>query len=68
MLRFRISNMGCGGCAKGVAAALREIDPAAQTTFDLDAREVRIATALNDANRFDAALRAAGWKSERLSD
>jgi copper chaperone CopZ len=27
MLRFRISNMGCGGCAKGVAAALREIDP-----------------------------------------
>jgi hypothetical protein len=45
-----------------------DLDPAAQTTFDLDAREVRIATALNDANRFDAALRAAGWKSERLSD
>lgn len=66
MLRFRISNMGCGGCAKGVAAALREIDPAAQTTFDLDAREVSITTALNDADRFDAALRAAGWKSERL--
>lgn len=66
MLRFRISNMGCGGCAKGVAAALREIDPAAQATFDLDAREVTVATALTEAGRFDAALRAAGWKSERL--
>ena len=42
MLRFRISNMGCSGCAKGVAKALREVDPIAQTTFDLDAREVRI--------------------------
>ena len=66
MLRFRISNMGCGRCAKGVAAALREIDPAAQTTFDLDAREVSIATTLADSDRFDAALRAAGWKSEGL--
>ena len=66
MLRFRISNMGCGGCAKGVAAALREIDPAAQATFDLGAREVTVATALSDTDRFDAALRASGWKSERL--
>ena len=52
--------------ALGTAARDREIDPAAQTTFDLDAREVSITTALNDADRFDAALRAAGWKSERL--
>jgi len=57
MLRFRISNMGCDGCAKGVTAVLREIDPAAQTTFDLDACGVTVATALNDADRFDAVLR-----------
>ena len=66
MLRFRISNMSCGGCAKGVAAALREVDPIAQTMFDLNAREVSVATALTDADRFDAALRASGWKFERL--
>ena len=66
MLRFRISNLSCGGCAKGVAAALREVDPIAQTMFDLNAREVTVATALTDADRFDAALRASGWKSERL--
>lgn len=67
MLRFRISNMGCSGCAKGVAAVLRDVDPNAQPTFDLDAREVSIATALTDADRFAAALHASGWKSERLS-
>ena len=68
MLRFRISNMGCGGCAKGVAAVLREVDPSAEATFDLDAREVSVATALNDAARFTTALHASGWKSERLSN
>ena len=67
MLRFRISNMGCGGCAKGVAAVLRDVDPNAQPTFDLATREVSIATALNDADRFTEALHASGWKSERLS-
>mgnify|MGYP001216136376 CR=1 FL=1 len=66
MLRFRISNMSCGGCAKGVAAALREGGPIAQTMFGLNAREVPVATALTDADRFDAALRASGWKFERL--
>lgn len=67
MLRFRISNMGCGGCAKGVAAVLRDVDPAAKATFNLDAREVSVATALNDPDRFAAALHASGWKSERLA-
>lgn len=67
MLRFRISNMGCGGCAKGVAAVFREVDPSAQATFDLDAREVSVATALHDAERFTTALQASGWRSEHLS-
>lgn len=67
MLRFRISNMGCGGCAKGVAAVLRDVDPNARPTFDLEAREVSIAAAPNDADRFTAALHASGWKSERLA-
>lgn len=66
MLRIRISNMGCGGCAKGVAAVLRKVDPHAQPTFDLTAREVSIATAPNDADRFIAALHASGWMSKRL--
>lgn len=67
MLRFRISNMGCGGCAKRVAAVLRDVDPHAQATFDLTARDVSVTTEMNDPDRFATALRASGWKSDLLS-
>lgn len=67
MLRFRISNMTCGGCAKGVAATLREAEPRAEFRFDLDRREVIIeGAAAADAGRLEQALQTAGWRSERL--
>lgn len=66
MLRFRISNMGCGGCAKGVTKVLRTVDPNAQVTVDLGTREVSVRGSFMDADRFDHELRSAGWKSERL--
>ena len=67
MLRFRISNMTCGGCAKGVAATLREAEPRAELQFDLDRREVILGgAAAADIGRLEQALRAAGWRSERL--
>ena len=67
MLRFRISNMTCGGCAKGVAATLREAEPRAEFQFDLDRREVTVGgAAAADIGRLQEALRAAGWRSERL--
>ena len=66
MLRFRISNMGCGGCAKGVTKVLRTVDPDALMTVDLSMREVSIQGSSADADRLDRELRAAGWKSERL--
>lgn len=67
MLRSWISNMGCGGCAKDVAAILRKVDPDAQPTFDLAAREVFIATETKDAGGFTEALHTSGWTSEHLS-
>ena len=66
MLRFRIANMGCGGCAKGVTKVLRTVDPDAQVTLDLGTREVVIESRGADAERFDRALRAAGWTSQPL--
>ncbi len=66
MLRFRISNMSCGGCAKGVTKVLRTVDPDAEVTLDLGTREVSIQGNSAGAERFDRELRSAGWKSERL--
>lgn len=61
--RYRITNMTCGGCAKGVTATLREADPAAQAEFDLERREVTLETVAPAAS-VQAALAAAGWEAE----
>lgn len=67
MVRFRVPNMTCGGCAKGVAATVREVDPRAEVRVSLDRREVAIESATADADALDRALRGAGWESERLA-
>ncbi len=67
MVRFRIANMNCGGCAKGVATTLKQVDPAAEPRFDLDRREVAIDKTAPDAALFEHALAAAGWQAERLA-
>mgnify|MGYP002778994549 CR=1 FL=1 len=66
MVRFKIPNMSCGGCAKGVAAAVREVDPRAEVQVSLDRREIAIGSATADADALGRALRDAGWESERL--
>lgn len=67
MLRFKIPNMACGGCAKGVTATVREVDPNAVVQVNLEQREVAVETKAADADTLDRALRDAGWKSERLA-
>lgn len=67
MLRFKIPNMTCGGCAKGVTATVREVDPNAVVQANLEQREISIETKAADADTLDRALRDAGWKSERLA-
>jgi len=67
MVRFRIPNMTCGGCAKGVTATVREVDPGAEVQIDLDQREVTIGSRTAGAEALDRALRDAGWKSERVA-
>ena len=67
MLRFKIPNMTCGGCAKGVAATVREVDPRAELQVDLERREIAVASTAADADALNRALRDAGWNSERLA-
>ena len=60
MTRIKITNMTCGGCAKGVTATLRDALPRAEPVVDLDRREVTMA---GDATIALAALRADGWEA-----
>jgi len=41
--------MTCGGCARGVTAAVKELDPAAELTIDVEARKVQVKTSASDA-------------------
>ena len=66
MIRFHIANMNCGGCAKGVAAALREASPHTEPRFDLDRREVALDAPAAEAERLSAALVKDGWEARLL--
>jgi len=61
MLRISIANMNCGGCAKGVRAALSKAAPGAEVAVDLEKRQVTVAA--TEAAPLLAALLADGWKA-----
>lgn len=60
MVRISIPNMTCGGCAKGVAATLRQAAPGQEPRFDLERREVALE---GEPAQLLAALRADGWEA-----
>jgi copper chaperone len=59
-MQFHIQDMTCGGCVRGVQAAIRSVDPGAEVTADLQTRQVRVATAA-PRDRLVAALTEAGF-------
>lgn len=60
MARIAITNLTCGGCAKSVAAILREALQGQEPCIDLAPREV---TAESDVDRLVVVLRVAGWNA-----
>lgn len=62
MVTIRISNMNCGGCAKGVTATLSRFAGEMPVRIDLAAREATMDAP--DATAVIAALRADGWNAE----
>lgn len=65
MLRFHVSNMSCGGCAKGVTRAVRSLDGDARIDIDLPSREIAVRGAV-DAPGVVAALKRAGYAARAL--
>ena len=49
MIAFHIPNITCGGCARGVAAAIREVDGAAKVEADLNAGFVTVESVAAEA-------------------
>lgn len=59
-MKFHIEAMHCGGCARGVTAAIRSVDPAAAVEADPPSRSVTVTTDRPRASII-AALEAAGF-------
>jgi copper chaperone len=59
-MQFHIENMTCGGCARAVTTAIRDLDPAATIRADPPARTIDVQTACGETE-LRAALTAAGF-------
>jgi copper chaperone len=59
-MQFHIQDMTCGGCVRGVSAAIRSVDPAAEVKADLETRNVEVETQAPRA-QLVAALTEAGF-------
>lgn len=62
-MSFKVENMHCDGCAKGVTATVKEADPSAEVQVHLDAKEIVVNGGRADAGAVQDALQAAGWKA-----
>jgi len=58
--RYSIPSMTCGHCAGTIDRAVKTVDPKAEVTIDLKAREVSIQSAAAEAD-IGAAIRSAGY-------
>ncbi|MFN3945256.1 MAG: heavy-metal-associated domain-containing protein [Allosphingosinicella sp.] len=59
-MQFRIDNMTCGGCARGVTKAVQSIDPQAEVSADVPARLLEVRSE-RPAAEIAAALDKAGF-------
>lgn len=66
-MRFRIDNMTCGGCARGVTKAIQSIDPQAEVSADVPARLVDVRSE-RPAAEIAAALDSAGFQAAVQAD
>ncbi len=60
MIELKLPGMTCGGCASGVTAAIKSLDPAADVVTDVAARKVQVITTA-DAEAVNNAVRYAGY-------
>ena len=60
MLDLTIPDMTCGGCARGVTAAIKAVDPTAELLIDLDTHKVQVKTSAS-ADAIKIAVLEAGF-------
>lgn len=60
MIELTLPGMTCGGCARGVTAAIKSVDPTAEVVTDVAARKVQVTTTA-DTEAVKTAVKNAGY-------
>lgn len=60
MIELTLPGMTCGGCARGVTAAIKSVDPSAEVVIDVASRKVQVTTAF-DTEAVKDAVKNAGY-------
>ena len=63
---FRVENMTCAGCARGVTKAIETLDPAAEVAIDVPGRLVTVHS-VRSSEEVGSAIVRAGFTAEPLS-
>jgi len=62
-MKLHIESMTCGGCARSVTAAIKDVDPAATVDIDLPGRNVKIESS-QPVENFTKALEDVGFPAK----
>ena len=61
MITFNVNGMTCGGCARAVTNAVKQLDPAATVDVDLSSKSVAV-TSTASTEQLQKAIEDAGYE------
>jgi copper chaperone len=61
MTKFKVEGMTCGGCARAVTNAVKQVDPAASIDIDLSSKSVAV-TSTASTEQLQKAIADAGYE------
>jgi copper chaperone len=53
-MKFQVNDMSCGGCARSITNAVKQVDPAASVDVDIAQKTVKVTSSVSPENVLNA--------------
>ncbi|MDB5789875.1 heavy-metal-associated domain-containing protein [Caballeronia mineralivorans] len=53
-MEFQVNDMSCGGCARSISNAVKQVDPAASVDVDIVQKTVKVTSSVSPENVLNA--------------
>ena len=53
-MEFQVNDMSCGGCARSITNAVKQVDPAASVDVDIAQKTVKVTSSVSPENVLNA--------------